>query len=197
MASRRGGQALQQLSGGIEIQLPHGDGWQTVGEVYETGPLATDVHLVVLPEGVRGDRVRLRLPRGGWRIDHVARVRLEREVTAQRIAPRAIRGTLGTEFAAGRTPATAFPIVTQPGDAYDLEYDLPRGEHGSEIELFMDSRGYYLEWMRKEWLREQRPLSAMKLLLDPAQAMRDLAPAWKRMEPEAEQLFWSSRYAHP
>jgi hypothetical protein len=197
VASRRGGQALQQLSGGIEVQLPHGDGWQTVGEVYETGPLATDVHLVVLPEGARGDRVRLRLPRGGWRIDHVARVRLEREVTAQRIAPRAIRGTLGREFAAGRTVATAFPIVTQPGDAYDLDYELPPGEPGSELELFVDSRGYYLEWMRKEWLREQRPLSAMKLLLDPAQAMRDLAPAWKRMEPEAEQQFWSSRYARP
>jgi hypothetical protein len=193
VASRRGGQALQQLSGGIEVQLPRGDGWQTVGEVYETGPLATDVHLVVLPEGARGDRVRLRLPRGGWRIDHVARVRLEREVAAQRIAPRAIRGTLGREFAAGRTAATAFPIVTQPGDAYELDYDLPPGD----LELFLDSRGYYLEWMRKEWLREQRPLSAMKLLLDPAQAMRDLAPAWKRMEPEAEQLFWSSRYAHP
>jgi len=46
--------------------------------------------------------VRLRLPRGGWRIDHVARVTVEREVTPRRIAPVAIRGTLGRQFAAGR-----------------------------------------------------------------------------------------------
>jgi hypothetical protein len=197
-ASQAGGRALQRLVGGIEVQIPRGAGWQTVGEVYETGPLATDVHLVPLPDGARGDRVRLRLPRGGWRIDHVARVTLEHEVTAQRIAPRAIRGTLGREFAAGRAPATGFPIVTQPGDAYELDYDLPpRDRSGGELELLLDTRGYYLEWMRAEWLREEQPLAALKLLLDPAQAMRDLAPAWKRMEPQAEQLFWSSRYARP
>jgi hypothetical protein len=191
--SRAGGRALQQLVGGIEVQVPHGAGWQTVGEVHEIGPLATDVHLVPLPDGARGDRVRLRLPRGGWRIDHVARVTLAHQVTPQRIAPRAIRGTLGREFAAGRAPASGLPIVTQPGDAYELDYDLPRGE----VELFLDTRGYYLEWMRAEWLREEQPLAVVKLMLDPAQAMRDLAPAWKRLEPQAEQLFWSSRYARP
>lgn len=102
-AARLGGHKLQHVVGGIEVQIPHGAGWRTVGEVYETGPLATDVHLVALPEQARGERVRLRLPRGGWRIDHVARVALERKVTPQRIAPRAIHGTLGREFAAGRT----------------------------------------------------------------------------------------------
>ncbi|HMG24647.1 MAG TPA: hypothetical protein VK607_25095, partial [Kofleriaceae bacterium] len=125
--------------------------------------------------------------------DHVARATLAHQVTAQRIAPRAVRGTLGREFAAGRTPATGFPIVTQPGDAYELDYDIPRGE----VELLLDSRGYYLEWMRAEWLREQHPLAALALLIAPAQALRDLAPAWKRLEPDAEQAFWSSRYARP
>lgn len=165
----------------------------TVGEAYETGPLATDVHLIVLPDQALGERVRLRLPRGGWRIDHVARAALAHEVTPQRIAPQAIHGTLGREFAAERVPATQLPIVTQPGDAYELDYAIPR----CEVELFLDTRGYYLEWMRAEWLREEQPLEALKMFLDPAQAMRDLAPAWKRMEPEAEQLFWRSRYANP
>jgi hypothetical protein len=192
-AARLGGHKLQRLVGGIEVQIPHGAGWLTVGEAYETGPLATDVHLVVLPDQARGERVRLRLPKGGWRIDHVVRATLERRVTPQRISPKAIRGTLGNEFAAGRVPATQFPIVTQPGDVYELEYAIPRGE----VELFLDTRGYYLEWMRAEWLREEQPLAALKMLLDPEQAMRDLAPAFKRMEPQAEQLFWRSRYAHP
>lgn len=190
------GHALSRALGGIEVQIPDADGWKTVGEVYETGPLATDVHLVVLPPGARGDRIRLRLPRGGWRIDHVARAALAGEVAADqiaRIAPRQIAGTLGAEFAAGRQPATALPIVTQPGDAYELDYDVPAGE----VELFLDTRGYYLEWMRAEWRRDDHPFKAAQMLLDPAQALRDLAPAWKRMEPSAEQLFWRSRYAHP
>jgi len=191
--ARRGGRELQRLVGGIEVQIPHGAGWLTVGEAYETGPLATDVHLIVLPDQARGDRVRLRLPKGGWRIDHVARATLDHEVTPQRIAPQAIRGTLGREFAAERVPQAQLPIVTQPGDTYELDYAIPRGE----VELFLDTRGYYLEWMRAEWLREEQPLAALKMFLDPAQAMRDLAPAWKRMEPQAEQMFWRSRYARP
>lgn len=191
--ARVAGRKLQRITGGIEVQVPSGEDWRTVGEAYETGPLATDVHLVLLPDQVRGDRVRLRLPRGGWRIDHVARAVLAHQVTPERVAPRAIRGTLGSEYAAGRTAAIGFPIIAQPGDAYELDYAIPRGE----VELFLDSRGYYLEWMRAEWLREEQPLAALRMLLDPAQAMRDLAPAWKRMEPQAEQAFWRSRYARP
>lgn len=195
VASRAGGRALQNLVGGIEVQVEQGGAWTTVGTVYETGPLATDVHTVVLPPGVAADHVRLRLPMGGWRIDSIARATITGTAAPIRIAPRSITGTLGTEFAAERTPATAFPIVTLPGDAYELVYDLPPG--ASEYDLFLDSRGFYLEWMRKQWLEEEHPMSALKMFILPEQALRELAPAFKRLEPDAEALFWSSRYAHP
>ncbi len=56
---------------------------------------------------------------------------------------------------AGRTAATSFPIVTLPGDAYQLAYRLP--EHPERYELFLESRGYYLEWMRREWMADESP----------------------------------------
>jgi hypothetical protein len=194
-AARAGGRALQGLVGGIEVQLERDGVWETAGTVYETGPLATDVHLVRLPAGATGEHVRLRLPRGGWRIEWIALASNTAPATAIRIAPRTITGTLGSEFARGRAAATAFPIVTMPGDAYELVYDLPGA--GGEYELFLDSRGYYLEWMRQQWLDEEQPVAAIKLFLFPDQALKDLAPAFKRLEPDAETLFWSSRYARP
>ena len=81
------------------------------------------------------------------------------------------------------------------GDRFTIRYQLP--DDPSRLELFLESRGYYLEWMRREWMREQRPLSALRMFLDPAAALRELAPAWKRLEPQAEELFWRSRYAYP
>ena len=189
-----GGRALEQLIGGIEVQVERDGTWQTVGEVHETGPLAVDVHLVMLPAGATGEHVRLRLPAGGWRIDYVALATITGEATPIRVAPSSIHGTLGREYAGERTPATAFPIITMPGDRYELGYELPAG---SDYELFLDSRGYYLEWMRSQWLAEEQPLAALRMLVDPAGAMRKLAPAFKRVEAEAEQLFWRSRYAHP
>jgi hypothetical protein len=87
---------------------------------------------------------------------------------------------------------TGKSLVTLPGDAYDIEYQLP--PRPEQYELFLESRGYYLEWMRREWLAEENLPLAAQILLDPAGAVRTLAPAFKRREPELERLFWSSRY---
>lgn len=191
------GHSLQEVLGGIEVQLADEDGsWRTVGEAYETGPIATDVHLVMLPAGTRAERVRLRLPQGGWRIDYLALAEVSGEAEPLRLAPVGITGQLSPDFGKGRIPAAAFPIVTVPGDEYELEYELPAtARAGDEYELFLDSRGYYLEWMRKEWMGQERPLAALRMLLSPEQAMRELAPAFKKIEPEAEEMFWRSRYA--
>jgi hypothetical protein len=193
-----GGTRARHLLGGIEVQTLGDDGaWHTAGEIYETGPIAVDVHLVVLPEGARADRVRLRLPRGGWRIDAVMLAALGEPVAPIRIAPTTIRGTLSKDYGRGRTVATGFPIVTVPGDAYALTYALPARGDGARYELFLDSRGYYLEWMRAEWMHEQNPLAAMRMLADPDAMLRELAPRFKALEPHMEEIFWRSRYAHP
>jgi hypothetical protein len=192
--ARIGGRALKRLVGGIEVQIKVGEAWHTVGEVYETGPIATDVHLVLLPKGVNTDEIRLVLQRGGWRLDSVAVATISGEAKPIRIAPSQIRGTLGREFAAARTPAATFPIITQPGDRYELDFTLPAGD---SFELFIDSRGYYLEWMRKEWLGDENPLAALRLFADPEQMLKTLAPVYKRLEPDMEKIFWRSRYAHP
>jgi hypothetical protein len=193
LGPREGGRKLQLL-GNIEVQLEKDGVWQTVGTVYETGPIATDVHLVMLPPGAEGERVRLSLPKGGWRIDSLALATITGKAKPLRIAPTAIRGTISKHYNAGRTAATTFPIVTMPGDHYELDYTLPPG---AEYELFLDSRGYYLEWMRKEWLKEEAPFSALRMFLTPEQMLKELAPAYKKLEPKAEELFWRSRYAHP
>jgi hypothetical protein len=193
-ASIAGGRTLGSLIGGIEVMVEHDGAWQVAGTVHETGPLATDVHLVLLPDGADGRHVRLRLPRGSWRIDYIALATIAGPATPVRIAPKQFRGVLGREYAASRAVATSFPIVTMPGDAYEFDYELPPGD---DYELYLDSRGYYLEWMRAEWLREQSPWSALRMLVDPATMLRELAPAFKKAEPSAEKQFWGSRYAHP
>jgi hypothetical protein len=196
-SARKGGRVLQKL-GSIEVQIERDGAWQTVGTIYETGPIATDVHLVMLPPGVSGERVRLTLPRGGWRIDSIALATITGKAAPIRLAPKAMRGTISSHYNAGRKATTTFPIVTMPGDRYELDYTLPKlPSSADEYELFLDSRGYYLEWMRKEWLKEENPVAALRMFVTPEQMLKELAPAYKKLEPKAEELFWRSRYAHP
>jgi hypothetical protein len=183
--------ALRDVLGGIEVLVPGGPGgWHSAGEVYETGPLASDVKVLPLPALEDPPRIRLRVARGHVRIDSVALARLGAAVEPRRLRPVEVRregapaGSVDA-FAAG-------PLVTLPGDAYRLVYRLPPDPASQE--LFLESRGYYLEWMRREWLPEADPAALLRLLGDPRQALVDLAPEYHRREAEMERAFWSSRY---
>ncbi len=60
--------------GGIEAEVSDaGGGWRPIGTFDEAGPIASDVQ--VLPFETHGPgpvRVRLRMAKGHWRLDHVA-----------------------------------------------------------------------------------------------------------------------------
>jgi hypothetical protein len=188
---------MPALLGGIDVQVRDAQGaWRTVGSFYETGPLATDTQIVVLPEGADARALQLSLTQGYWRIDAVTLVTLGPQVTPQRIRPRAVIAP--DKDAAGAHAQLlddARVLAAMPGDEYALVYDLP-GEPGAQ-ELFLDSQGYYLEWMRDEWLADESEVGLAMMLYAPALALRVLAPKFKQLEPTIEEMFWNSRYAAP
>jgi hypothetical protein len=183
--------------GGIEVLVPEGAGWRRVGEVKETGPLATDVRLVLLPSSATSPgRVRLRMARGAWRLDWVGLARLEGRAEPIRLGPvKVMHGTVVDEDARQRLIDPAQTLVTLPGDDYTLAYRLP--DDPARYELFLASRGYYLEWMRDEWVAEENPARAAMMFIDPRKALRTMAPEFKRGEAQMEAMFWGSRFATP
>jgi hypothetical protein len=190
---------LRQQLGGIEVLVAgRGGRWQKAGELYETGPLASDVKLVLLPDGAGRAggrvRVRLRLTRGHWRLDYLALAKLGARVQPVRLEPAQVSFEPGPY----RQPGAPAPVdadgtrVTLPGDAFTFTYRLP--DEAARYELFLESRGYYLEWLRDEWMREEDPRRVAMLRDDPERALRELAPAFKEHEPQMEAVFWNSRY---
>ncbi len=184
--------------GDIELWIASEDGeWVSVGSYDEAGPIATDISMFPLPnlEHLPGDplRVKIRLAKGSWRINYVALARLAGEAQPIVLEPTAVEYN-GTEDAAAQE-ALLDPeqhLITYPGDEYALIYVLP--EKPEALEFFLDSKGYYYEWMRAEWLQDEDPTMASLVLLDPARALRVLAPAFKLAEPKMERLFWESRF---
>jgi hypothetical protein len=193
--AREKAQGVGRRLGGIEVMVPDSAGrWRPVGSAGETGPLAPDTKVVPLPRSGGGRiRVRLQLTRGLWRIDYLALAQLGEPLQPVRLPPVRVERAGRSDSSAWRALVdTTKALVTLPGDEYDLIYRLP--PNPEQHELFLESRGYYLEWMRREWLAEENPVLAAQILLDPARALQALAPAFKRQEMEMEQLFWSSRY---
>ncbi len=184
--------------GGIEVLLQdETDEWIPVGKVNETGPLATDVHLVKLPL-IKRERVkiRLRLTQGHWRLDAVKLVKLGKQLNPIRLPPVTVnQNGVSADQAQQLLTDPNVALTTLPGETYTLIYHLPKDFE--DYELFLESRGYYLEWIREEWLADENPALTAMMLFNPERALRVLAPEFKKIEPDMEEIFWSSRYEKP
>ena len=132
------------------------------------------------------------MAQGSWRIDEVGLATLGTSVQAITIEPDSVTAIHSSDSQAlERLTDPDRYLMTVSGDAYQLWFTLPEGD---EYELFLDSRGYYYEWMRGEWLAEEDPSLAASVLLQPDEALRQMAPGFKQIEPEMDRLFWSNRF---
>jgi len=189
--------------GGIDVSVATPHGWQDAGSFAEVGPIAREAQLVVLPEDLQPGvvRVRVSLARGNWKLDQLALVALGEPLVPVALDPAEVtKDGRADPVARAKLLEPGAHLVTFPGDAYTLHFTLPpelapgAGGPGSSPELFLESRGYYYEWMRQEWLKEESAIEVTRILLDPAGAMKRLAPKYKRVEGHMESVFWQSRF---
>ena len=187
--------AMRETLGGIEVAVADASGgWTPVGVYDEAGPIAGDMVVIPLPERAQGHlRVRLRMSKGNWRLGFVGLAALGAAVTPVSIDPERVDRD-------GRTDPGALTtlldpnrhLITLPGDQYRLVFPVPGDP--ALVELFLESQGYYYEWMRQEWLAEEDPAMVALIVQQPAQALRRLAAPYKAREAQAEQAFWNSRF---
>ncbi|WP_373520605.1 hypothetical protein [Aquiflexum sp.] len=184
-----------EMLGGVEIyfQNPNLE-WQYAGEVNETGPIATDFNMVEIGNVPHGNlKIKLLMNRGLWRIDYLSLVDIYSEVKPTVVSPYAVENIHGKEkepFSKLMDPEEF--LVTYPGEKFLINYQLPF-EHA---ELFLDSKGFYLEWIREDWIKEQNFRKLNQMVNNPSTYLKKVAKEYKRIEPVMEEAFWNSRYVY-
>jgi hypothetical protein len=184
--------------GDIDVSVRAPDGiFRPIGSYREVGPIAREVQLVPFAAGAVDDTsplvVRIVMTAGNWKLDYVGLAEIDAPVAPVYLDPVAVfQDGKASLSALARLLAPGEHLVTYPRDAYTIRFELPEGDQ----ELFLESRGYYYEWIRKSWLAEESSWDLMRMLLDPESAMRRLAPAYKRIEGDMERTFWQSRVGH-
>ena len=186
-----------EILGDIEVFFQERSGkWIKAGIIDEMGPIASDIHLIRLPStGQSSLKIKLYLTKGLWRIDYLALAKLGQSTEPLRIKPFVLPGDkLNCDrFKKPLLSDTLDPLVTLPGDSYDLLYILP--DATEEYELFLCSKGYYIEWMREQWLKEENLQKTSLFFGAPKLFMKVAAKEFKLLEPTMEKNFWMSRYA--
>jgi hypothetical protein len=195
--------SFDQILGGVEVSWRQKDGaFQPAGSLGYIGPIARATRGLSFAVDAPSEPVEVKLSfaRAHWKID------------AARLAPVMADGLAPVEIlpqvieAKGRDPAEVAAslrgqgdrVVTLPGDEIVLRFPLPAAATAAgSTGYFLHSRGYYYEWMRDEWLRDEDPAKARAYIDDPARALRELAPSYRTIEPSMESVFRASRFWGP
>lgn len=184
------------LLGGIDIYLfnEENSNWELQNSCYEAGPIAVNKQLIPLQKTTPSSDVKIKivLNKGLWRIDYVALSKIKKKVDPIEISP-------GSILNKGVNDARAMKeiddpenyLISFPGNEYTFTFELP--ENDTDYELFLYSKGYYLEWMRNNWLKDKNLFKLNLLLKNPEKYYRKEARKYKEYENTMEEVFWSSR----
>ncbi|MFC2116241.1 hypothetical protein ACFLTU_07180 [Bacteroidota bacterium] len=184
-----------EILGGIDVYLEDDKGrWNYVARNMEMGPIASDVNMIELPDILNDSiSIRLKLTQGLWRINYLALARISDEVDPIRIRPeKVIHMNQPDTNALVSLLDMDKSLVTFPRDEYYVSYEVP--DPGLEYRFFIESRGYYYEWMRESWYEEEDPGKYHTMFLFPRYFYRKIAPEYKQRELAMEEVFWNSRY---
>lgn len=186
-----------RLLGGVDVDVRQGrDAWQRVGTLPYIGPIARATRAVgfTLNDATQPVEVRLTFARSHWRLD-AARLGpwVASDLSAQTVWPEVTdtRGAARDDVALSLR-GEGDPLVTQPGDEYTLRFRVGAPRDG--VGYFLHARGYYHEWLREVWLRDENLPLARTYVREPERALRELAAEFHRAEPAMESLFEASRF---
>ncbi|MBM4175124.1 MAG: hypothetical protein FJ213_02975 [Ignavibacteria bacterium] len=183
------------LLGDLEIYiLDENQKWKKCGSISENGPIARNLELASLIDSYSLPlKIQIRMTRGMWRIDYAAIGQVINKVEPQRIFPIEVsKDEVCDESALQRLHDSSKYLVTFPGDSYSLFFQLP--EDYSNYEYFVESKGYYYEWMRDAWLKEESQENLFAFFFDSRNHFKKLAPEYKKIEPTMDKIFWESKY---
>jgi hypothetical protein len=188
--------ATSKMLGGIDIFLlneTNGE-WVYQSTLNETGPIAINKQFIPLHTNSSKPTVKLKLVlnRGLWRIDYVALTNIIQKVTPLVIKPKRILNKGKEDMnALNKMNDPSLYLISMPGNEYKFEFELP--ENNYDYELFLNAKGYYLEWMRSTWIKEKNLIKLKQMVDQPEIFLREEAEAFKRYESIMEDQFWGSR----
>lgn len=166
--------------------------WSFQGAFYETGPIAINRQILDLADqSNEKTRIKLKMNRGLWRIDRVALCSKIEEIAPIRIKPNQVQRNGKLSHRDLKRLNGQDQLVSMPGEVFTLDFDLP--EEAPAYDLFLYAKGYYLEWMRDQWLSEKNLWKLRKMFKDPSAYLKTEASAYKEYEATMEEVFWSSQ----
>jgi len=193
--------AVYKFFSGIRIQEWKDGRWQPLVQLSDAGPLNWKTVAVDVPVSSSGEiRLRLQFFPDNFMIDAIGfdlDPAAADSVSRFCLSPSSIRDHAlrpRPEIAALLDKDDGDYLVTEPGDSFVLDYELPTPPADGQRarSLAVASKGYYTEWIRGSWVRND-PTAAPFRLTDIGPTVRRLAESWLRNRELLEKEFFRAR----
>ena len=172
--------------------------WELFEELYETGPIAKNLMIAPLPNLTRTDdkiKIKVELTKGLWRIDYFGLTPINSVVKPLKLYPTDLEIIDGEDYSLDQVKYYDNKyLISFPGNEFKFNFKFPDLKKDNEYELFLSSKGYYLEWIREDWIVNKDLPKLKKMLLNDDKTWLDLAKHFKSVESEMEEVFWNSKY---
>ncbi len=172
---------------GMRVAIWDEDQYRQVATINDTGPIAWSELAVPLP-AVTGEKLRIRLSfvADNWRIDRLALAATARNAKANNIPVAEVVSANGIELSQAKKNLHAVDdayFITRPSEYIRLRFDVADAPQDLKRTYFLAAEGYYIEWMRKDWLKST---SASTLVLNDASLQAALLTFLHLWEPQRE-----------
>ncbi|HZD80077.1 MAG TPA: hypothetical protein VE646_08555 [Actinomycetota bacterium] len=181
---------------GLGIDVDEGGTYRRAAWFRDTGPIAWKELAVPIPVPAgAGDslRVRLSFVTDNWRIDRLAVAAAFRRPGARGLPVSRVIGNDGRENAGAlealRAPDARY-LQVYPGGRFTVEFDAGSVEPGVARTFMVASQGYYIEWIRRAWLRSA---GADRDFEPSERAVREAIARWASGRQELEARFAATR----
>ncbi len=187
---------IKKELGNIDIYLwdEHKNLWTLQSGLYETGPIAINRQIVPLENLTSNTNVKVKLVlnKGLWRMDYVRLTNIVELVKPIEIPVTSIlnKGNLDSTALYHIHDPKKY-LISMPGNEYKFNFVLP--EQNTDYELFLYTKGYYLEWMREHWIKDKDLIKLNQMVNNPKKYLKEEAANYKKYETSMEQEFWNSK----
>ena len=182
--------------GNIEILMwnEKRNSWEKQNKFFETGPIAINKQIIPLKNTNLTSKIKLKiiLNKGLWRIDYLALTNIYEKVKPIELSPSMIlnKGKEDSNALQSINDPKKY-LISMPGSEYKFNFILPASD--SDYELFLYSKGYYLEWMREHWIKDENMFKLRQMVESPKTFLKTEAKDYKLYEKTMEQEFWDSK----
>ena len=179
---------------GMRVEVLEAGEWREIARVRDVGPIAwKEIGVLVPATGSDSLRMRLAFVADNWRIDQAALATSARrpDVVTHQLARIVLPdGSPHAEALANARAPDGEHLVTWPRHWFSAEWDVGAAEPGESRTFLLAAQGYYVEWMRQQWLRREPAAAAFQ----PSDAVvEDALRRWQLARPGMESQFMASR----